>query len=400
MKETIFIPKKIKVGFNKREDTYTKKLGYVIYHDGKVWRKEKSWNSWKTDYVDSENYEIKKKAAFDEDVKRQKEYYAGIMLELSKTKPGVGYTWSEQYRGMTEEQYLDKTVGSYKKYKPYLGNISDDPTIVPKEFVNEPLDGFVLNKKAGGYSSGWNHRQTYCRVYDPRGFEFEITIPNLLYILDNATSIKGKGLEGKFIYGWEGKELVLVPEGAPEYKQMVEYTNNLSLKVAKKDLKIGGIYTTDQNRKAVYLCSAPQYNYDSVKLPGKALWFYDMYTKTYSTYTSNNIKKYIEDSDNLSDLLDGLEKDKHYKPKQPKIIKYELILSLPQNYTTVFIAGKTKNSFKAVYFMHRDHYAMFGKPNTSYYLRGSGIEYEEFKTFAELITKYPIYKQIKVDEKI
>lgn len=36
MKTNIFIPKKIKVGFQERGDTFTKMLGYVIYHDGKV----------------------------------------------------------------------------------------------------------------------------------------------------------------------------------------------------------------------------------------------------------------------------------------------------------------------------------------------------------------------------
>lgn len=45
MKSEIIVPKKCKVGFNIRKDTYTKKLGYVIYHDGKVWRKQASWES-------------------------------------------------------------------------------------------------------------------------------------------------------------------------------------------------------------------------------------------------------------------------------------------------------------------------------------------------------------------
>lgn len=31
MTSNIFIPKRLKVGFNKREDTYSKKLAYVIY---------------------------------------------------------------------------------------------------------------------------------------------------------------------------------------------------------------------------------------------------------------------------------------------------------------------------------------------------------------------------------
>lgn len=43
MKSNIFIPKKIKVGFQERSDTFTKKLAYVIYYDqkGKL-RKEKN----------------------------------------------------------------------------------------------------------------------------------------------------------------------------------------------------------------------------------------------------------------------------------------------------------------------------------------------------------------------
>ena len=120
---TIYVPKKINVGYQNRNDTYTGKLAYVIYYDekGKL-RKETSWNSWR------------------------------------------------------------------------------DEKIPNNEFENVPTEGFVLNKHAGGVENswGWNARKSYCRVYDPRGFEFEITIENLLYILENCSSIKGKGLEGEF----------------------------------------------------------------------------------------------------------------------------------------------------------------------------------------------------------
>ena len=47
MKTNFYIPKKCKVGLQMREGTYTGKLGYVIYHDGKVWRKETSWEGWR-----------------------------------------------------------------------------------------------------------------------------------------------------------------------------------------------------------------------------------------------------------------------------------------------------------------------------------------------------------------
>lgn len=174
----IFIPKKISVGFQNREGTYTGKLAYIIYFDEKgVLRKEKSWNGW-----------------------RNKEIEAVVC-------------------------------------------------------DNEPTSGFVLNKKAGGYSTGWSHRQTYCRIYDPRGFEFEITVENLLYILENTNSIIGKGLEGEFVYGWSGKDLILIPASSPDYKELVEYNKILHEKnyVKTKDLVIGGTYRTKSNIDYVYL---------------------------------------------------------------------------------------------------------------------------------------------------
>lgn len=178
MKSSIFIPKKINVGFQSRENTYTKKLAYIIYYDekGKL-RKETSWNNWRNN------------------------------------------------------------------------------TIPNEEFENEPTSGFVLNKKAGGYSSGWNHRQTYVRVFDPRGFEFEIDVPNLLYILENTNSIKGKGLEGEFVYGWDGTELVLTPTESPDYKEISQYNKAMHnrVKLKGKDMKIGGTYLTKDNKELIYL---------------------------------------------------------------------------------------------------------------------------------------------------
>ena len=114
-----FIPEKIKVGYQRRPDTYTKMLGYVIYYDEKgVLRKEKSWEGWRDSKIDS------------------------------------------------------------------------------NEFDNVPTSGFVLNRNVGGGGRYYDERKAAVRVFDPRGFEFEISIPNLLWILENCTSTKGKGLEG------------------------------------------------------------------------------------------------------------------------------------------------------------------------------------------------------------
>lgn len=178
MNDTLYIPKKIKVGFNERNDTYTKKLGFVIYWDDKgVLRQETSWEGWRNKKI--------------------------------------------------------------------------DPLMVD----NTPTEGFVLNKGVGGTreSYGWNVRNEYVRVYDPRGFEFEISVANLLFILQECTSTKGKGLEGEFIYSWSGKNLVLLPVNSHEYKKSTEFTSNLKTKVDKSMMVPGKTYLFKDTTTAMYL---------------------------------------------------------------------------------------------------------------------------------------------------
>jgi hypothetical protein len=189
MNTSLFIPEKIKVGFQNRSDTYTGKLAYVIYYDEKgVLRKENSWNGWR------------------------------------------------------------------------------DKSIEPNEFNNEPTSGFVLNKKVGGYKSHWNMRQTYVRIYDPRGFEFEITIPNLIYILENCTSTVGKGIEGEFVYAWEGTELVLLPVNSPDYKECVELTKIIKENnyVKPSELEVGHIYEDKRGGKYLYVGRFDKYGYSTL----------------------------------------------------------------------------------------------------------------------------------------
>lgn len=240
----LFIPTKIKVGFQERKDTYTQKLGYVVYFDNKgVLRKETSWQGWRDSKID------------------------------------------------------------------------------PQEFENTPTTGFVLNKNAGGTRGhSWEQRQEYSRVYDPRGFEFEITIPNLLFILQECECSKGKGLEGEFVYAWEGKDLVLLPASSDEYKKSVEFTNLQDQKVSAKSLVEGCIYIDSRMNQHVYLGKylyGEKNSYRDESMPEKKQYiFYPLRDKTvydrryyYTSYhvlsSLTTIKKQVSDVpvDNFSTLL-------------------------------------------------------------------------------------------------
>lgn len=173
--ERLNIPKQLKVGYQKRTDTYSGKLAYVTYIDkkGKV-AKHMSWEHWRSKEMDVNDYD------------------------------------------------------------------------------NVPTEGFVLNKRVGGHKSGWNFRQTKCRVFDPRGFEIEISMENLLYILQECTSTKGKGLEGEFVYAWQGPELILLPVCSEDYKASSELIEKTE-KITMKDLKIGSAYKGKESDYLVYI---------------------------------------------------------------------------------------------------------------------------------------------------
>lgn len=195
----LFVPRKIKVGYQHRADTYTKFLAYVIYYDQKnVLRKETSWKGW----IHDEN-----------------------------TKIGYG----DNAKGLPADQLK-----------------------LPEEFDNIPTSGFVLNKGVGGVrqSWSWNPRNEYIRVYDPRGIEFEISVANLLFILQETNSIVGKGLEGEFVYAWEGKDLVLLPTNSYVYKRSKEYSDNLFdpvKKISKRELKPLTLLEMINDDEAVYM---------------------------------------------------------------------------------------------------------------------------------------------------
>lgn len=195
-----------------------------------------------------------------------------------------------------------------------------DKNIPNNEYDNIPIEGFVLNKKAGDYSTGWDHRHAYCRVYDPRGFEFEITIENLLYILENANCIKGKGLEGEFVYGWDGKDLVLMPVESPDYKEISEFNkivyNNECIKA--KDLIIGATYLTKDNENWIYMGKFDVYDrYENWKNKGKHFWFWKgSYFEHYRSMPKNKFIKCVDDKCNekYADIFDKLEGEPEYSP--------------------------------------------------------------------------------------
>ena len=125
-----------------------------------------------------------------------------------------------------------------------------DKKIEVGTYENKPLAGFVLNKSTGIDRYSWNRRVTWCRVYDPRGFEVEISVDNLLYILQES-SCTNKELSGEYVYAWDGKDLVLLPTCSVDYKLSTDLINKKE-KITAKSLKIGSSYKSTLRHEYSY----------------------------------------------------------------------------------------------------------------------------------------------------
>lgn len=189
-----------------------------------------------------------------------------------------------------------------------------NPKLKPQQFQNTPTSGFVLNQRVGGENRGWKHRKTYVRVYDPRGFEVEISVDNLLYILEHTSSIVGKGLEGEFVYAWEGTELILLPTNAVDYKESLAYTEKERKQeyLTWRQLVVGGVYLSKDNVQLIYLGKHYEYTMDYVPYKVFKSSTKRFYFAVLNRYTGKNGEFKIEKFPSLNKkIIDVIDENQH-----------------------------------------------------------------------------------------
>lgn len=358
MNTDMFLPKKIKVGFQKREDTYNGQLAYATYVD---------------------------------------------------------------------EQGFVKKESSFERWRDYQ--------IDTEMFDNEPMTGFVMNRRVGGYRTKWGFRDSYIRVYDPRGFEIEISVDNQLFILEHMNSIIGKGFDGELIYAWADDQLILLPTNSDEYQEIKKKSEIRHERtfVKAKELEVGHSYFVTMGydiNSMVFMGEFEEYEYktDIVKSLSKypeefasspktkkRLYFarrqgeneYDYFNKekgydfeiiTLSTATK---KKFGIDKEeinkDLSLMQEQLEKDRRYSPvdvtKNKKVlIPFE---DFEKEFSREYITFIADNGKEYAYGKNNDGKLTLNtfKRNSYHYEKEDVTEYEGFlSNFNTLREVYDILK--------
>ncbi len=217
----IFVAEKCRVGFQLRQGTFTNLLAYVIYYDakGKI-RKEPSWKQW-CKYPDGFKERFKEWG-----------YCSGTV------------------------EWGDHVFPAATVSKPLpAGSHNDTSRLEPLEFANEPTRGFVLNK---GVQRCWSSEsnRSMIRVYDPRGWEFEITPDNLIKILMHVDCCR-REIADELVYAWQGPELLLLPCSSTVYREAKNFTALQGQRIMVRDLQKGWTYTTKREERLIYLGRHP-----------------------------------------------------------------------------------------------------------------------------------------------
>ena len=197
----LFIPSKIRIGFQKRSDTFTGKLAYIIFYDanGQI-KQEKSWEKWR-----------------------------------------------------------DKNI-------PFV------------EFDNNPRSGYIFNK--GVQRNGhWGSGRSVIRVYDPRDFEFEIDIDNLIGILMHS-DVSKRDIVEECVFAWSGNHVILLPINSEDYQKGVAHTEKQGKNVTAEELVPGHSYSHKKDNKTYtyighYHYFEKHYYSDEVIRKGKQHVFYN-----------------------------------------------------------------------------------------------------------------------------
>lgn len=171
----LYIPRKLKIGFQKREDSFDGKLSFITYYDndGKI-SNETRWNNWCDDSIDK--------------------------IEID----------------------------------------------------NIPFKNATLNKSISHAGYRYGTGRTAIRIYDSRGFEYEIDIDNFMGIAQEYSVVKGE-ISGDFIYAFCNNKLILLPVDSEQYKDAIKTTLNRNEKVDESALIPSDVYLNDKEEECIYI---------------------------------------------------------------------------------------------------------------------------------------------------
>lgn len=148
-------------------------------------------------------------------------------------------------RRATVNRWSQKSVSYYTGQRDSNDRPINNDVPMPKEYLphvikNELLEGFRITDDVK--RNGWNGGNVVWRIWDPRGYELEISSANLANIIDTVGIAAGGKIVGRCAWGRVGSNNVLIPENSDVYKKMIDdqkLLDNRKQLIAAKDMQPG-----------------------------------------------------------------------------------------------------------------------------------------------------------------
>lgn len=197
-----------------------------------------------------------------------------------------------------------------------------DEKIEPIDINNVPTKGFIINKSVQRNNYHFGSGRSMTRIYDPRGFEFEISSDNLHGIIDHSNILMNE-IEVECVYAWDRTDLILLPVNSQQYKDSVVHTNKRNAKsISAKELVVGCEYSMrKEDRNVIYLGkyiytysndvlkdyygSLNCFNHSIYRTAGKVNVFYDSNKETFITIQPSELAECINaiPDKNIDDII-------------------------------------------------------------------------------------------------
>jgi hypothetical protein len=176
------------------------------------------------------------------------------------TRPHLGFAtpYEENAAGKKRQETVDrwaKDGESYYHWNPKTKQYTAKKRPVrPVEIIdNVPIEGFKIGEDIRRVY--WGGGNVVWRIYDPRGFELEISSANLAKVIEHVGLAKGGAIAGRCIWGRLGGQNLLIPEGTEVWDKMVKdqvkIASNAKLK-PMKEVPVGATVSTKTGDK-IYL---------------------------------------------------------------------------------------------------------------------------------------------------
>lgn len=168
------------------------------------------------------------------DIKFPATHYVGFQTRPSEDGVPLGFMTPDGTDAAAKKR--KDTVDSWARGYGY--SAKNEGALPAKTLENKPMNGFKLGRSLRHGGGGWGQGNVKWRIEDPRGFELEITSPNLAQIMSCTTIENGEILE-QCMWARLKADNVLVPVSSEVYKTAQANTERLNKSASLAELNLG-----------------------------------------------------------------------------------------------------------------------------------------------------------------